>query len=196
MSEYATFADGAVFGDPTDQSRSFISYYDYGATLALALDLSLRERSDGRQSLDDVMRLLWRRYGVSDAPPGIVAHPYTLADVRDVIGEVAGDRAFANDFVEKYVEGRDVPDYTRLLSLAGFSLRRRFPDRAWTGAQVGPAVDGITIVAAPAAPRSCRSALPHTPQAWKRKTSSETLTARRRPWRHGMACAIANQATP
>ena len=31
--------------------------------VALALDLSLRQLSDGKRSLDDVMRLLWRRFG-------------------------------------------------------------------------------------------------------------------------------------
>ena len=43
--------------------NSIVSYYAKGALVALALDLSLRQRSDGKRSLDDVMRLLWRRFG-------------------------------------------------------------------------------------------------------------------------------------
>ena len=40
-----------------------ISYYTKGALVALALDLTLRVETEGRTSLDDVMRALWQRYG-------------------------------------------------------------------------------------------------------------------------------------
>lgn len=39
------------------------SYYTKGSLVALALDLHLRNASGGKKSLDDVMRLLWKRYG-------------------------------------------------------------------------------------------------------------------------------------
>ena len=42
-----------------------VSYYTKGALIALALDLQLRAASDGERSLDDVMRLLWRRHGLT-----------------------------------------------------------------------------------------------------------------------------------
>jgi predicted metalloprotease with PDZ domain len=41
-----------------------ISYYTKGALVALALDLKLRLETAGRVSLDDVVRELWRRYGM------------------------------------------------------------------------------------------------------------------------------------
>ncbi len=40
-----------------------VSYYAKGALVALALDLTIRLKSRHRHSLDDVMRLLWDRYG-------------------------------------------------------------------------------------------------------------------------------------
>ncbi len=43
--------------------NAIVSYYAKGALVALALDLILRYRTDGRCSLDDVMRALWQRYG-------------------------------------------------------------------------------------------------------------------------------------
>ncbi len=43
--------------------NSILSYYSKGAMVALCLDLELRLRSDGRHSLDDLMRALWTRYG-------------------------------------------------------------------------------------------------------------------------------------
>src|SRR5690606_3530515 len=44
-------------------SNAIVSYYTKGGLVALAMDLAIRERSTGRRSLDDVMRLMWRRYG-------------------------------------------------------------------------------------------------------------------------------------
>ncbi len=44
-------------------SNAMISYYTKGALVALALDLTLRQRSEGRVCLDDVMRALWERHG-------------------------------------------------------------------------------------------------------------------------------------
>ncbi len=42
--------------------NSIVSYYQKGALVALALDLTLRAASRGRRSLDDFMRLLWQRW--------------------------------------------------------------------------------------------------------------------------------------
>jgi len=43
--------------------NAIVSYYAKGALVALALDLTLRRHTAGGCSLDDVMRLLWQRYG-------------------------------------------------------------------------------------------------------------------------------------
>lgn len=134
MSEYAPFADAAVANDPTDASRTFISYYTYGAAIALGLDLTLRDRTDGRVTLDDYMRRLWQRYGVPAArAPGLVARPYTLADLRRELGELVDDAAFGDEFFARFVEGREVVDYARLLARAGYRLERSAPGRGWIG---------------------------------------------------------------
>src|SRR5262249_11269184 len=107
MSEYGPFSDGAASMDPTDASRTFLTYYYEGAAIALALDLSLRERSNERLSLDDYMRLLWKKYGKPGGPaPGLVANPYTLKDICDSLAELTNDRKFADDFFDKYIKGR------------------------------------------------------------------------------------------
>jgi predicted metalloprotease with PDZ domain len=41
--------------------NAIVSYYGKGAITALALDLTIRRDTDGRASLDDVMRALWQR---------------------------------------------------------------------------------------------------------------------------------------
>ena len=69
-----------------------MSYYKKGALIALCLDLFIRRKSRGKASLDDVMRLLWTRYGrefydgaarglPEDAFPEIVEDA-TLIDAR------------------------------------------------------------------------------------------------------------------
>jgi len=46
-----------------NSSNAIISYYAKGALIAFGLDMTLRQRSEDRVSLDDLMRLLWRRHG-------------------------------------------------------------------------------------------------------------------------------------
>jgi predicted metalloprotease with PDZ domain len=137
MSQLAPFSDAARSVDPTNFSYAFINYYPYGAAIALALDLELRQRSKGRLSLDDYMRTLWRVHGKPDGPqPGLVAKPYTLQDARDRLAEAADDRRFADEFFAKYIEGREVPDYAKLLAPAGVIVRKRNPGTGWSGAQI------------------------------------------------------------
>ena len=139
MSQMAPFSDAARFVDPTNFWYSFINYYPFGAAIALALDLELRERSKGRLALDDYMRTMWRVHGKPGGPQaGLVAKPYTLQDARDRLGETLDDRQFAADFFSRYIEGREVPDYARLLAPAGVVVRKLNPGAAWCGATIDP----------------------------------------------------------
>ncbi|MXN78941.1 PDZ domain-containing protein [Burkholderia sp. 4701] len=44
-------------------ANAIVSYYTKGSLVALAFDLAIRAQTRHRKSLDDVMRLLWVRYG-------------------------------------------------------------------------------------------------------------------------------------
>jgi len=137
MSQYAPFSDAARSVDETNASYSFISYYTYGSALALAMDLELRARSNGKLSLDAYMQLMWKVHGKpGGAQPGLVAKPYTLDDARDRLAEVSGDAAFARDFFKRFVEGREAPDYAKLLAPAGIVVRKRSAGVPWTGLQM------------------------------------------------------------
>ncbi len=126
MSQLAPLVDGAGFSDPSVANGSYLSYYTWGEAIGAGLDLTLRERSNGRITLDDYMRALWTRYGRSASRlPGYVEAPYTLADLKRTLADVSGDAAFATQFFADYIEGRDIPDYARLLTRAGFVLRPR-----------------------------------------------------------------------
>jgi predicted metalloprotease with PDZ domain len=134
MSQMAPFIDGGRSIDRTNWSTTIISYYPYGGAIALALDLTLRDRSDGRVSLDDFMRAMWTTYGKpGGSREGYVDHPYTIADAEATLATVSGDQAFARDFFARYIQGHEVADYQRLLSRAGFTMRKTHPGRGWLG---------------------------------------------------------------
>ena len=134
MSRMAPFVDAARWPDRTNWDNLYISYYTWGSALGLGLDLSLRERTNNRVTLDDYMRVLWRVHG---RPPGraeaSVASPYTLRDARALLAEISGDQAFADQFFDRFIEGREIVDYAPLLQRAGLVLRRRNRGRAWLG---------------------------------------------------------------
>ena len=150
MSQFAPFVDAATSTDPTVFDNTYLSYYTWGEGIGLALDLTLRDRSDGRVTLDNFMRALWTKYGRSTARvPGYVDTPYTMTDLKTTLAEVSGDASFANDFFARYIEGHEVIDYARLLARAGFVLRPAAAGRGFIGAvplRDGPR--GVRIAAA------------------------------------------------
>jgi predicted metalloprotease with PDZ domain len=135
MSRLAPFVDAAVSIDRTGWSNTFISYYTYGSAIGFALDLVLRDKTDGRLTLDSYMRALWANYGrPGQQVPGLVATPYTMTDLETTLANLVGDSDFAKDFFARYIEGRELVDYARLLGRAGLVARKRSPGRAWVGA--------------------------------------------------------------
>ncbi len=149
MSQMASFTDGGRTIDRTNWANSFISYYPYGGALALALDLSLRERSQGRVTLDDYMRAMWHEHGKPSSREGYVERPYSLEDAQARLGEVSGDALFARDFFIRYVLGRELPDYARLLEPAGLALRRAEANAPWWGDLHLEERDGVRLAASP-----------------------------------------------
>ena len=134
MSQMAPFIDGGGAPDRTNWSNTVISYYPFGAAIALAMDLSLRDRTDNRLSLDDYMRAMWRKFGKpGGGREGYVDHPYTIDDAETTLAEVAGDRSFARDFFARFIEGHELAEYGRLLTRAGFTIRKRHAGKAWIG---------------------------------------------------------------
>jgi predicted metalloprotease with PDZ domain len=123
MSRYAVFVDAGVSVDQNNYANTFVSYYTYGAFVALALDLKLR--AEFNLALDDYMRAVWRTHGKPEMP-------YTIPDLQNVLGKLTNE-AFAEDFFRKYVEGLEKNDYAKLLANAGLELRKAFPGKASLG---------------------------------------------------------------
>ncbi len=79
--------------------NAVVSYYAKGSLLALGLDLSLREKTQGKISLDTVMQALWQNYGQTGRGVGD-------NDIRRIAEELSGlnlKRFFA-DYVDGTVE--------------------------------------------------------------------------------------------
>jgi predicted metalloprotease with PDZ domain len=134
MSRMAPFVDAAAAIDRTDFENTFISYYTWGEAIALGLDLTLRERTAGKVTLDDFMRAMWDRFGKAGGRLiGYVDRPYTIADAKAVLASVAGDASFADDFFTRYIQGHQVVDYPRLFANAGLVLRPRSPQSGFSG---------------------------------------------------------------
>jgi predicted metalloprotease with PDZ domain len=115
MSMQAPFVDAATSVDPTNRGNTFVSYYTWGSVVALGLDLELRSRFPN-SSLDHYMQAVWATHGRSEVP-------YSVDDLEGVLVELTGDRLFARQFFDRYVHGRDVPDFEALLAPAGMVLR-------------------------------------------------------------------------
>ena len=149
MSRLAPFVDAANPIDRTNWGNTFISYYTFGGALGLGFDLAIREHTNGKASLDDFMRAMWKAHGLpGGSRPGYVDHPYTVADIRARLADVTGDRAFADDLVTRFVEGHEVMDYAHLFGLAGFVMRRAHPGAASLGAMAfDRAASSLRIVA-------------------------------------------------
>jgi predicted metalloprotease with PDZ domain len=89
-----------------------ISYYAKGALAALAFDLTLR--SEGRGSLDDVMRRLWQSSG---------GGPIDEADIAAAL-EAVGGRSFAPELAA-WVHGTGELPLEALLARVGVAVERQ-----------------------------------------------------------------------
>jgi predicted metalloprotease with PDZ domain len=119
----AVFVDAGVAVDKTNYPNTYTSYYPYGASIALALDLELRNR---KLTLDGFMQTLWKKHGKTEIP-------YVMDDLQAVLEQVSRDPAFARMFFQKYVYGRESFDYGTLLKGAGMTLKKQFEGQAWMG---------------------------------------------------------------
>lgn len=97
--------------------NSIVSYYRKGAMVALALDLELRLNTDGRCTLDDVMRALWENYGV-DGVRGLPEDGFEL-----LAEEVAGVNL--GDFFRQSLRSTVDPPVGILLAQFGVRLNMR-----------------------------------------------------------------------
>jgi predicted metalloprotease with PDZ domain len=145
MSLRAPFVDAAASIDPNNPNI-FTSYYTYGATLALTLDLTLRQRFPGK-TLDDYMRWMWRHHGVTEVP-------YAPDDLRKGLAAVTGDQAFADAFFANSIDRSGLPDLAPLLAQAGVVMKPRNATGAWAGPARLQVADSVVRLAGATVPNT------------------------------------------
>lgn len=99
-----------------NSSNAIVSYYTKGSLVALALDLTLRKETDGKCTLDDVIRECWARYGES-------AEGMPERGLESVARSVSGLELA--DFFERFVRGTGDLPLQGLLKEVGVELRMR-----------------------------------------------------------------------
>jgi predicted metalloprotease with PDZ domain len=99
--------------------NAIVSYYVKGALVALVLDLTIRAGTQGRASLDDVMRALWSRYGRTGL--GVPEH-----GIEAIAAEVSG--LDLDGFFSAALDGTAELDLEPLLAGVGVAMRLRPAD--------------------------------------------------------------------
>jgi predicted metalloprotease with PDZ domain len=118
----APFLDDAPHSQQTNLVYTSISYYPKGEVLGITLDLLIRGKTNGRASLDDVMRRMYEEFYVKspNATYYLRGRGYRPEDFERVVSEVAG--ADMSDFFKRYVRGVEPPPYEEAFAQVGLRL--------------------------------------------------------------------------
>jgi len=92
------------------------SYYPKGSLAGLLLDITIRDASDNRSSLDQVMRELYQTTYKR-------GRGFTADDFWGAVRRAANGRSF-DDFARRYVDGRDPYPWPEALRTIGLRLER------------------------------------------------------------------------
>jgi predicted metalloprotease with PDZ domain len=110
-------------------------YYPKGSLAGLMLDIMIRDASDNRRSLDDVMRQLYR-----DAYKQ--GRGFTADDWWRAVSAAAGGKSF-DDVKRRYIDGRDPFPWATVLPLVG--LRLSVDTVARLGVNTIPTEQGVIV---------------------------------------------------
>jgi predicted metalloprotease with PDZ domain len=114
---------------PNENSKNTgISYYLKGQVVAFLLDAQIVAASNGKRSLDDVMKALWADY--KKRPERGFSDEEFIA----MVNAVAGKDLHA--FLDQFVNGVETPDYAALLKIAGIQAVNSGKEENTLGLQV------------------------------------------------------------
>ena len=103
-----------------DKSANRELVYDGGSLVAAALDLQIRNLTENRSSLDDVMKQMYREFGLTDST-------YMMNDVIRIVSQITG-KDF-KPFFHKYVAGTERLPLEEYLEDAGVDVEIDFGER-------------------------------------------------------------------
>jgi predicted metalloprotease with PDZ domain len=122
-----------------------VDYYNKGELLGLLIDLKIRTTTAGERGLDDVMRLLWRRYVMDPERQGKgwIGVGYPEDGLRLAVEDVSGKDW--KEFFAQFVSGVEELPFEEVLAGAGLQARiavARQPD-------LGVELQGPVVVLVP-----------------------------------------------
>ena len=100
-----------------DKSANRELVYDGGSLIAAALDLQIRSLTGNRRSLDDVMKQMYRKFGLAGVP-------YTMNNVVKIVSRITG--VDFKPFFSKYVTGTERLPLEAYLKDAGVDVAIEF----------------------------------------------------------------------
>ena len=136
-----------------DSADFSVSYYNIGQLLGVALDISIRDATDNRASLDDVLRRLNHDYAQQGRfyPESAGIQAAIEQVVRDANSDAKLDpksetKFDAGDFFRRYIAGANDLPFADLLARAGLALKAQGQPRAALGFMVSRGDSGADVV--------------------------------------------------
>jgi predicted metalloprotease with PDZ domain len=120
----APFLDDAPHGQQTNLDNTSISYYPKGELIGLVLDLLIRGKTNGKASLDDVMRRMYDEFYIKspNATYYLRGRGYAIEDFQHIAAEVGGFDL--SGFFKNYVRDVEMLPYNEAFGYMGLSLIR------------------------------------------------------------------------
>jgi predicted metalloprotease with PDZ domain len=112
-------------------------YYPKGSLTGLLLDISIRDATDNRHSLDEVTRNLYTRFSKQ-------GKGFRTADLLALLTEAGLPDAAG--FYQKYVNGRDELPYEQILPKGGIAVQRHSTSAPFLGVQTGGTANVIEAI--------------------------------------------------
>jgi len=134
----APFLDDAPHAQQTNLANTAISYYPKGELIGMVLDLIIRGKTDGKASLDDVMRRMYDEFYLNspNATYYLRGRGYIPEDLQRVASQVSGYDF--TDFFTRYVRDVEVLPYDEAFAYLGLQVARSVAREPYNG---GIAVD-------------------------------------------------------
>ncbi|KRO87273.1 MAG: hypothetical protein ABR90_04895 [Cryomorphaceae bacterium BACL29 MAG-121220-bin8] len=115
QASYQTWRDGP-FGTSGNDPKKSISYYNKGPIVGLFLDFKIRNATQNKKSLDDVMRMLYWKYYKGKK------RGFTEVEFQQTCEEVAG--IYLTEIFE-YVYSTKELDYEKYLAYGGLTINKK-----------------------------------------------------------------------
>ena len=146
-SQSAAFIDDAPHAQRTNLPNTAISYYPKGELIGFVLDLIIRGKTNGKGSLDEVMRRMYDEFYLKGpkATYYLRGRGYQPEDLQKVASEVAGFDF--TDFFARYVRRTEVLPYDEALGYMGLRLVKEVKPQPFNAGLGINNVDGRPVIA-------------------------------------------------